>query len=108
MIELKAYRHKTMKDLFLVRTSICGGNENTKFYEVTENVIDAIISYNRNSTDGHSFMSWFRSFPNNKVTVTLTKEMELDGYKGALKKTVEIPVSEFELITFAEVEDEEH
>lgn len=104
MTELKAYRHKTMKDLFLVRTSMCGGNENTEFYAVTEKIIDAIVSYNRNSTDGNNFMRWFHSFPNNEVTVTLTKEMEFDGYKGILKKTVKIPVSEFELITFAEVE----
>lgn len=104
-MELKAYRHKTMKELFLVRTGMCGGNENNEFYAVTENVLDAIKSYNAHTCDGDTFMYWLYKFPNNKVTVTMTKEMEFDGYKGFLKKTVKIPVSEFELITFVEAKE---
>lgn len=99
MIELKAYRHKTMKDLYLVRTSMCGGGPNTEFYKVAENVLDAIRNYNAYKDD---FMGWYHSFPSNKAKATFTKEMEFDGYKGTLKKEMWIPVSEFELVTFVE------
>lgn len=100
-MELKFYRHKEYKDLFLVRNNYCGGNENTQFYGVTKNVIDAIISYRRNEKD---FMSWYHTFPNNKTTTVLTKEMEFDGYKGTLKKEITLNISDFELVTMREVE----
>ena len=36
-MELKLYRHKNYKDIYLVREScVCGGGENTQFYRATK------------------------------------------------------------------------
>ena len=102
MIELKFYRHKEYKDLYLKRSSYCGGNANTPFYEVTKDVFEAIRSLDFNGDD---FMSWYHTFPENKTKVIFMKEMEFDGYKGILKKEVWLPISGFELVTLREVEE---
>lgn len=101
-MELKFYRHKEYKDLYLVRTNVCGGNENSSFYGTTSNVLDAIRSLEYH---GDNFLDWYKRFPNNKTETVLVKEMELDGYKGTLKKTVCLPIKEFELVTLREVEE---
>ena len=103
-MELKFYRHKEHKDVFLVRTNMCGGNADTAFYNATRDVIEAITSVRNVEISNKSFLFWASRFSDTSVTVTLEKRVELDGYSGIIHKKVRIPVSEFELVTLVEKE----
>ena len=102
MIELKFYRHKEHKDLFLKRNNTCGGSEKTQFYDVTRDVHEAIRSYEQR---GRDFLNWLHTFPNNQTKATLYKEAEFDGFKGKLSKDVMLNVADFELVTLREVSE---
>lgn len=100
MTELKFYRHKEYKDLFLKRNCCCGGGEETEFYDVTRDLLEAIRNLEQNKED---FLNWFHRFPKTKTKVTLYKEAEFDGFKGKLTKQVWLYVKDFELVTLREV-----
>ena len=102
MYELKFYRHKDYKDLFLKRNNCCGGNANTAFYDVTRDVLEAIRSL---QAYGGDFLKWLKSFPETKTKATLYKEAEFDGFKGQLTKQVWLNVADFELVILREVSE---
>lgn len=99
-MELKVYRHKRFKDIYLARNwSYCGGNSETPFYFATKEVVRAI-------QDAFivGFTSWFNSFLDEDGVTKLTakiefeKEVEIDGYTGTLKKTEVFRVTDFECV----------
>lgn len=100
-IELKLYRHKTYKDIYLIRNwNVCGGCEDTEFFSTTKSIFEAIENCNkRNEKDIEiECNDKLRWFPNNKTKTILSKEMDFDGYKGILKKEERLPIADFELI----------
>ena len=109
-LSVKLYRHKTYRDLYLIRTNLCGGNKNSAFYETTKNLreaIDSVLYYKEKDTSFEKWIDWFTDdygVTELKVKTILTKEAEFDGYKGVLEKEVVLPVSEFELVELREVE----
>ena len=100
-IELKLYRHKTYKDLYLKRTNFSGIGKHIERYEVTRDIFEAIMSCNLHP----DFMEWLSIYPHSKVKAEFTKEIDLDGFKGRVKKEVYLSVSEFELVEFREVSE---
>jgi hypothetical protein len=103
-MELRFYRHKEHKHLYLARTNAIGGSEKTEFYRAVTDVVTAILSVIQEEKKGNNFLGWLHNFPENCVTTTLEKEMEFDGYHGTLRKEIKLPVSEFELVTLVEKE----
>lgn len=107
-LSVKLYRHKVHKDLYLIRTNLCGGNKDSAFYGTTKDLqkaIDSILYYNAKDTTFEKWMDWFKDengVTELKVKTVLKKEMEFDGYKGVLEKEVVLPVSEFELVELKE------
>ena len=107
MNTITIYRHKTHKDIYLVRNwNYCGGGPNTPFYVATKNFNLAV----ENVMKGENFLHWANGFigKNGKTElvakIKLSKEMEFDGYKGVLTKEESYPVYEFEPITLVEPE----
>lgn len=105
-MKLKLYRHIYHKNVFLARNwSVVGGGPTTDFYYATENVIEAVASANKDD-----FEHWFYAFLGDnlktklKAKITFSKEIEIDGYKGTCRKTVEFPIYEFECIELVEKE----
>ena len=103
-MKIKLYRHIYHKDIYLARNwSVVGGSYTTDFYYATQNVFEAITSANR-----EDFERWFNSWVYDngksklKAKITLSKEVEIDGYKGTCRKTFEFPVYEFECVEFVE------
>ena len=108
MIKLYVWRHKTNKDIYLVRNwGLVGGSKDSDFYKATTNIIDAIKAANE-----PDFEEWMNRFLDDngvtqlKARVTVYKELEFDGYKGTLKKEICLPVAEFEKVTLSEVASE--
>lgn len=106
MINLKLYRHKYYKDIYLARNwGYVGGNHTTPFYFATKELIPAITDANK-----PDFRSWMNSFLDEegktklKAKITLSREIEFDGYKGICCKELELPVTEFECVEFVESE----
>lgn len=102
MKPLKFYRHKEYKDLYLIRSNVCGGNHNSQFYTVTSDVLASI----RMVSDNPDFLEWFKRYPDNYVTTVIKKKFDWDGFSGELKKEINLPVKEFELVTLCEGEVE--
>ena len=106
MKEFYVYRHKYHKNIYLARNwSYCGGNANTEFYYATKDMITALKDANC-----PNFLSWTHSFLDEdgktmlKAQITDSKEVDIDGYTGTIAKELSFPVTEFEKVTFAEVE----
>ena len=96
---LKLYRHIYHKNIYLAKNwHIVGGSYTTEFYYATEDIFTALKDANR---DG------FRNFMHLAdkgltANIVLSKEIEIDGYKGVCKKEVKYPVSEFVLVELVE------
>ena len=109
-MELKIYRHKIYKDIYLIRNwSFCGGCKDTEFYTTTKSLksaVDNMFRYNsetKNDELATDFMHWAESFNNQlKVKISLEKEMDFDGYKGILKKEEIVPITDFEPVILVE------
>lgn len=100
-MEIKIYRHKTEKDIYLARNwHIVGGGPDTDFYFATKDFFRAIKDANT-----PEFINWTKWDWHLKARITLTTDVNIDGYTGTLKKEVSYPVEDFELVTFAERED---
>lgn len=101
---LKLYRHIYHKNIYLARNwNTVGGSATTDFYYATENLMEALNHANKSD-----FEHWFYSFLDDnlktklKAKITLSKEIEIDGYKGTVRKTMEFPVTEFVLVELEE------
>lgn len=106
MKEFYVYRHKYHKNIYLARNWIyCGGGPETEFYYATKDMITALKDAN-----SPNFLSWTHSFLDKdgktmlKAKITDSKEVDIDGYTGTITKGLSLPVTEFEKVTFAEVE----
>lgn len=103
MIELKVYRHKVEKDVYLIRNwNVVGGNPDTDFYKATTDIIEAVRNTNMKQRD--KFESWFKEFDGTLyVKYTLRRHMEFDGFEGDLEKEIKLYVRDFEMVILREV-----
>lgn len=100
MIELKLYRHREHKDIFLAKGNYSGGNADTPFYYATKDIIQAI-----NDANKLDFENWMHCFEQPlKAKITVKKKFEFDGYKGTAEKELCFLVTEFELVYLVEKE----
>ena len=104
-LKIKLYRHIYHKDIFLARNwNYCGGDVNTPFYYATRSMRTALVDANE-----PDFLCWTNRFldwdgkTELKAKMTDTKEVDIDGFVGTLKKELVFPVSEFVLVELAEV-----
>lgn len=110
--KITIYRHKTDKNIYLIRIwNICGGGPETEFYKATDSFEIAIKNALEEGVWGSKFNDWMGSFIDpetgkTKLTanIILRKDLEFDGYKGILTKTISYPVHEFEPIDIVEPE----
>lgn len=105
--EIAIYRHKTNKDIYLIRNwYICGGGSDTNWFEATKDIYKAIKNSKNNDNETIEEAYNTRAFPNElKAKIIVDKEFEFDGYKGILKKELVFKVSDFEKITLVIKED---
>ena len=103
-VEIRFYRHKTYKNIYLARnTYICGGGSDTEFFKATTDFLEALKSF-----EGKDIVEEYKKFfyseghSELKAKITLKKEMEFDGYKGILTKKEIYPLDDFELVTLVE------
>ncbi len=105
--EIVIYRHKTNKDIYLIRNwYICGGGPDTNWFEATKDIYEAIKNSKDNDdrTIEEAYKS--RAFPKElKAKITVSKEFDFDGYRGTLKKELLFKVADFEKITLIIKED---
>lgn len=105
--EIVIYRHKTNKDIYLIRNWInAGGGPDTDWFKATKDIYKAIENSKRsdNRTIEKAYNS--RPYPNElKAKIIVDKEFEFDGYKGILEKELVFKVSDFEKITLVIKED---
>jgi len=108
MKKFYVYRHKYHKNIYLARNWSCcgGGNANTEFYYATEDIFTAL-----KDADCDNFLDWAKNgFLDDdgktmlKAKITDRKTVDIDGYIGTITKKLSFPVTEFEKVTFAEVE----
>ena len=99
-IDIKLYRHKYFEDVYLARNyGYCGGNKDTPFYYGTQDILEAI-----RSAQDKNFLDWHNRIDGLSAKFTDSKEIDIDGYKGTIKKEFSFPVSEFEIVTLRETE----
>lgn len=105
--EIAIYRHKTNKDIYLIRNwYVCGGSPDTEWFEATKDIYKAIKNSRNNANETIEEAYNTRAFPNElKAKIIVDKEFEFDGYKGILKKELVFKVSDFEKITLVIKED---
>lgn len=101
--EITIYRHKTEKDIYLLRNwHVSGGGPDTEFYRVTDSFNEAVRESAVNNERMDSYLSWLSSFPELKAKIIRVKAFCIDGYNGFLEKELEYYVKDFEPITLVE------
>lgn len=101
MLELKLYRHKKYKDIYLLRIpGFTDKNHKRHYYDSTKNPLNALQSY---KMYGDKFLICVDDDANKSVDVWLTKYVEDEGYKGTLEKEEKLLISDFELVVLREV-----
>lgn len=109
MLELKVYRHKEYKDIFLARNwNICGGTADTEWFYATKKILEALRSFGDKDIEEEykfNFYNYETQHSKLKAKIEFTKEMDFDGYTGTLKKVLILPLDDFELVTLIEKED---
>lgn len=103
-LKIKLYRHKIYKDIYLARRwSICGGSPDTDFFYATNNLQTALENTLKGDMEIEYTKFWYeKGHSRLKAKIVLEKDMEFDGYKGTMKKELELPLDDFELITLQE------
>lgn len=101
MLELKLYRHKKYKDIYLFRfPGIKYEDGKPHWYSTTNNALDAIRNY---KNYGDNFFAHVDNDANKSIRTTLKKYIEDDGYTGTLEKEEDLLISDFELVVLREV-----
>ena len=103
-LSLRIYRHKEEKEVYLKRNwGICGGTQDTDFYQATTNVLEVIQSVKAEERTGECFEHWMGSF-NGKLYVKFKKrlDVEIDGYTGTLEKEIKLYIKDFEKVVLTE------
>lgn len=101
--ELYVWRHKTEKGVYLVRNrSCCGGSTAEHFFSLTEDFDSALRnSLACNDMEYEKYIkipySW-NSNVDDTMPFTKKRNVEFDGYKGILTKTVRYSLKDFEKI----------
>ena len=112
-MELKFYRHKKYKDIYLKRNFHIMGSPEAEWWSATDKLYEALQSYRKYDSklnkhidiDIEKEYKEFKNhdwFPRYKTTFTFEKEMEFDGYVGKLKKEEILPLSDYELVILKE------
>ena len=113
--EIKLYRHKIYKDIYLIRNwNLCGGSQDSDWFEATKSLKEAIDNLWRyDSKIKEYFMEDLekeikrRFFEDGKsllkAKITLKKDLEFDGYKGTLTKEEVFTVNDFEPFILTEI-----
>lgn len=111
-LELKIYRHKLHKDIFLIRKWGLCGTPSFEWFEGTKDIGKYFKEYKNCKGDtleqeyNEKINDDFYYGSDGKIRVgakiEIQKEMEFDGYKGTMKKTLELPLDEFELVILKE------
>lgn len=112
-MELKIYRHKIYKDIYLIRNWGTCGSPEADWFKATKSISEYFSKYER--CDGETLEKAYKERINDKsftfdingkcrttANITLEKDFDFDGYKGKLKKELKLPIDEFELITLVE------
>lgn len=114
-IKIKLYRHKTYKDIYLIRNwCICGGSADTEWFEATKSLKEAIDNLWRYDGKTQEYFTEDlekeikrRFFEDGKsllkAKITLKKNLEFDGYKGTLTKEEVFAVNDFEPFILTEI-----
>lgn len=112
-MELKIYRHKVYKDIYLIRNWGTCGSPEADWFKATKKLKDYFSSYE--NYDGKTLDEAYRERINDKsfafdrdgkcrmtANITIEKDFDFDGYKGKLKKELKLPIDEFEVVTLVE------
>lgn len=96
MMELKFYRHKEYKDIYLAF--------NISKHEpyATKDMCEA-IRYHKYIVEYLPRLMEMSIFQSEVMAWQLKKDFEIDGYKGTLVKTISIRCEDFEEVTLREV-----
>lgn len=112
-LELKIYRHKVYKDIYLIRNwHICGSPE-ADWFKATKDITEYFNDYK--NYNGKTLDKEYEQRINNKsftfdrdgkcrmiAEITLKKDFVFDGYKGELEKVLKLPIDEFECVILKE------
>lgn len=103
-IEIKLYRHKVYKNIYLVRRwCVCGGSPDTDFFYATDSLQIALENTSKGDMEIEYTKFWYeKGHSRLKAKIVLEKDMEFDGYKGKMRKELELPLDDFELIILKE------
>lgn len=101
--ELYVWKHKTEKSVYLVRNrSCCGGSIAEDFFSLTEDFDQALrnsLACNDMEYEQYIKIPYsFRSDVDDTMPFTKKMNVEIDGYKGILTKTVRYSLKDFEKI----------
>lgn len=111
-MELKIYRHKLHKDIFLIRRWGLCGTPSFEWFEGTKDIGKYFKEYENH--EGRTLECEYNEMINDEfyysgvgkirvgAKVKIQKEMEFDGYKGIMEKTLKLPLDEFELVILKE------
>ena len=110
-MQIKFYRHKTYRDIYLKRNwNICGSPD-AEWWKATNDLIEALNSMKRYKEGKDIWVDVEEAYHEHyfenghsrlKAKITLKKEFDFDGYVGELKKELILPLDDFELVTLEE------
>lgn len=105
--ELFVYRHKTDKDVYLMRDYTCvGGAKASSFYKTTTDFYEAIRNTTPVKKYNHNFEDHLHTpyalETDDTVSLWREKEIEFDGYSGVLSKEFRYHLCDFEKVYFVE------
>lgn len=107
--ELFVYRHKTDKDVYLIRKyGFYGSSDADNYYDVTSSFKEAIKNVVQdNNGEFESCLRLPYSYKGNyeaddTLTLRRTKKFEFDGYSGVLPKEFRYHLCDFEKVYFVE------
>lgn len=112
-LRLKIYRHKIYKDIYLMRNWGTCGSPEADWFKATKKIKEYFNNYENYNSE--TLDKVYEEIINDKgftfdkngkcrmtADITLEKDFDFDGYKGKLKKVLELPIDEFECITLVE------
>ena len=106
MEDLFVYRHKTDKNVYLMRDySCCGGSRADHFYSVTDSLKEAL----KNVLRAHEPLEFENNLrvpyslgADDTMELTIYRDFDFDGYTGRLAKKIKYHLCDFEKVYFVE------
>ena len=112
-LELKIYRHKIYKDIYLIRNWCVYGSPEADWFKATKSIKEYFNNYE--TYDGKTLEKAYKERINDKsftfdsngkcrtmANITLKKDFDFDGYKRKLEKVLQLPIDEFECVVLKE------